>query len=328
MAKTGKKETQSKDIQNKFEGLGTYKEATGGGEPIPKGQKRTTQKRVMQPRDEFGQFTYNAANKKELKYGPSRGTTIPPYLRTKKLHSESGKDIEDITKYKKKQERNAFRWRDPLDGRKFDLVALDDEQDFDEKEGDVRVHQGQDKKSDIYKVSVKLSGYTKRQFVGDCTEYLNGGFHYQTKQADVEFTKKQGNKSYEEKAAILGDYQGNIKNLKFTGDKKALQDAWNGGKARHPKWAATLQPRAERQIKPKAKTTSGATFSEEDKNLLKTDPRAFQAKYSKEFGEIASMAKQAGKKINVNNLMKVLSSGKVSSFDEFKTLLKKKLNIK
>ena len=328
MAKTGKKETQSKNIENKFEGLGTYKEATGGGEPIPKGQKRTTQKRVMQPRDEFGQFTYNAANKKELKYGPSRGTTIPPYLRTKKLRSESGKDIEDITKYTKKEERNAFRWRDPLNGGKYDLVALDDEKDFDEKEGDVRVHKGPDKKADIYNVSVKLSGYTKRQFVGDCTEYIGGKFNYQTKQADVEFTKKQGKKSYEEKAAILGDYQGNIKNLKFMGDKKALQEAWGKDKKRHPKWAATLQPREKRQIKPKAKTTTGTSFSEEDKNLLKTDPRAFQAKHSKEFGEIASMAKQAGKKINVNNLMKILSSGNISSFDEFKTLLKKKLNIK
>ena len=36
--------------------------STGGGEPIPKGKKRTTQKRVLQPRDpDTGQFEFNSS---------------------------------------------------------------------------------------------------------------------------------------------------------------------------------------------------------------------------------------------------------------------------
>ena len=68
--------------------IGTYKESTGGGTPIPKGEKLEDHPeaiRVQQPRDEKGQFTYNAANAKPLKYGPSRGDTIPPFLRGIKL---------------------------------------------------------------------------------------------------------------------------------------------------------------------------------------------------------------------------------------------------
>lgn len=64
--------------------IGTFKESTGGGTPLKKGEKlkdHPEAKRVQQPRDENGQFTYNAANAKPLKYGPSRGDTIPPYLR-------------------------------------------------------------------------------------------------------------------------------------------------------------------------------------------------------------------------------------------------------
>ena len=63
--------------------IGNYKESTGGGTPIPKGEKlkdHPEAKRVQQPRDEEGQFTYNAVNNKPLKY-PSRGETIPPFLK-------------------------------------------------------------------------------------------------------------------------------------------------------------------------------------------------------------------------------------------------------
>lgn len=68
--------------------IGNYTESTGGGTPLKKGEKLVDHpeaKRVMQPRDEDGQFTYNSVNGKELKYGPSRGTTVPPFLRGIKL---------------------------------------------------------------------------------------------------------------------------------------------------------------------------------------------------------------------------------------------------
>jgi len=70
------------------EKIGNYTESTGGGTPLAKGEKlkdHPEAKRVMQPRDEDGQFTYNSVNGKGLKYGPSRGTTVPPFLRGVKL---------------------------------------------------------------------------------------------------------------------------------------------------------------------------------------------------------------------------------------------------
>lgn len=82
-----------------FDKMGNYKEATGGGTPLEKGEKlkdHPEAKRVMQPRDEDGRFTYNAVNFKELKTKESRGTTVPPFLRGVKINfaakSESGKE--------------------------------------------------------------------------------------------------------------------------------------------------------------------------------------------------------------------------------------------
>ena len=105
--------------------IGTYQEAPGGGTPSKGGGRGAMKKdfkvvdskeeadairksdpdakiRYNQPRDEDGQFTYNSANAKELVYGPSRGYTVPPFLRGVKLtYVEKGstlkvKDPEDM----------------------------------------------------------------------------------------------------------------------------------------------------------------------------------------------------------------------------------------
>lgn len=87
------KQIDKENEERKAKGLkerkkfGEYTESTGGGTPIPKGKTKEDMEgkpgfhRVSQPRDEEGKFTYNAANGKGLKYGPSRGETIPPFLR-------------------------------------------------------------------------------------------------------------------------------------------------------------------------------------------------------------------------------------------------------
>lgn len=72
-----------------YDKMGNYKEATGGGTPIPKGEKlkdHPEAKRVKQPRDDDGRFTYNAVNFKELKTKDSRGITVPPFLRGVKIN--------------------------------------------------------------------------------------------------------------------------------------------------------------------------------------------------------------------------------------------------
>lgn len=88
---------------------GEYLEAPGGGTPMDKGETYieaenpdaaaelrkkdpSTPVRVMQPRDEEGRFTYNSANRRPLKYGPTRGTTIPPFLKNVKItYADKGK---------------------------------------------------------------------------------------------------------------------------------------------------------------------------------------------------------------------------------------------
>ena len=82
-----------RDIFNKYQESreGTFQEARGGGTPIPKGEKlenhpELKNKRVMQPRDDDGQFTYNAVNNIPLKYGPSRGKTVPPLFTGMKMN--------------------------------------------------------------------------------------------------------------------------------------------------------------------------------------------------------------------------------------------------
>lgn len=86
--------------------MGNYTESTGGGTPIPKGEKlkdHPEAKRVQQPRDDEGKFTYNAVNFKDLKYGPSRGETIPPFLRGVEFvyaqKNANGKIITDGSRY-------------------------------------------------------------------------------------------------------------------------------------------------------------------------------------------------------------------------------------
>jgi hypothetical protein len=88
-----KKGNFTKDKDGKFiksePGKGDFKMATGGGTPIPKGEKlkdHPEAHRVEQPRDDDGQFTYNAVNNIPLKYGPSRGTTIPPLFAGMKIN--------------------------------------------------------------------------------------------------------------------------------------------------------------------------------------------------------------------------------------------------
>ena len=91
--------------------IGNYKEAPGGGKPLPKGARAPSKawveaNRKPQPRDSEGHFTYNSANRKPLEYGPSRGTTTPPFLKGVTLT------------FAKKSGKGAFV---ALDGKKYTL---------------------------------------------------------------------------------------------------------------------------------------------------------------------------------------------------------------
>lgn len=100
MAETKKPANVGEAILGENKGkIGEYQEAPGGGTPLAAGQKAPSKEwvaenRKMQPRDENGQFTYNSANAKPLAYGPSRGVTVPPFLREVKLtYAVENKDV-------------------------------------------------------------------------------------------------------------------------------------------------------------------------------------------------------------------------------------------
>ena len=89
-------------------GFGEYDESTGGGKPFEKGNSNTRTTRengktrqaqnpnTNQPRTNDGKFTYKSVNGESIdpKYGPSRGTTVPPTL----TGGVNGIQIEDVEK--------------------------------------------------------------------------------------------------------------------------------------------------------------------------------------------------------------------------------------
>ena len=111
---------------------GHFQEATGGGTPIPKGEKLKDHPevhRVMQPRDDDGQFTYNAVNNIPLKYGPTRGTTIPPLL--------AGMKINFVNKKKDAVVLDGLVYLAGLDFTKEELMEMLNDYTIDEEKGKI-----------------------------------------------------------------------------------------------------------------------------------------------------------------------------------------------
>lgn len=107
-------------LQDALNKVGTFQEAPGGGKPLPKGSKAPSKEwveanRKMQPRDENGQFTYNAVNAKGLKYGPSRGTTVSPLLKDVKFtYAEKGSvlKVQDNGKWTRQLMTVNYTWEE------------------------------------------------------------------------------------------------------------------------------------------------------------------------------------------------------------------------
>ena len=98
MADTKKPNVGEAILGKNKQAIGSYQEAPGGGTPLKAGEKAPSKEwvaanRKMQPRDDDGKFTYNAANAKPLEYGPSRGWTVPPFLRGIKLTYVKKSDV-------------------------------------------------------------------------------------------------------------------------------------------------------------------------------------------------------------------------------------------
>jgi len=253
--------------------IGNFKESTGGGTPMAKGQKidyvADTPKeadeyrrnhpdalvRVSQPRDKDGQFTYNSANKKELEYGPSRGKTVPPFMK--------GWEIS----FSKKTGKGTFI---ASSGKKYimpDTVTSADEfiKSF------MEFH-----KDD--------NGGSFGAFGLGETAKGKGG---KTPTNTIKITSANI-------SAYAKQYAPQAKNMPNTFSKKK---------------AAQSQPQAQAQAQP---------TSSPDRSLAQSDPKKFIQDNYDEIQSIADMAKNKGKTLNVDGMVKAFADGDIDSFDEVK----------
>lgn len=232
--------------------IGTYDESTGGGTPIPKGEKlkdHPEAKRVQQPRDEEGKFTYNAVNNKPLKY-PSRGETIPPFLKDVNLDKFAVKGKVTVI-------HNGNRYTTILDG---DVEAF------------IRNFQVYDKDKGFGEWSKELSkkrGKTskaEKEALNAGKDTIVGGEKIKGLRMSNEILQKTFNSTYAENFG--GPYEGN----KVGRMKKEL--------IRPVGPQPTPQPKEQPNPTPQPKQQEN-TPKEFDTNLAKTNPMEF-AKQNKD----------------------------------------------
>lgn len=334
------------------EKIGSYTESTGGGTPLAKGEKlkdHPEAKRVQQPRDEDGQFTYNSVNGKELKYGPSRGTTVPPFLRGIKLTF-----CEPGTKLK----------IDGPDGIEVRLMTIkmsvaeivsNCKQYMEDEKGFAGMGEG----SSIKKLGKKSESEkeAKPGIIGhaDPEKFSKGT---QQKMAEAA-SKYEAENSATELEPTVDGYKvlTDILNEKGETERVTPYRYWERGKATETP-AHTPEPAPTKETAPKpaedtVKATTAAptpkvdTEKEEEKKVLGSmgleekdmepemsfnpedtkDPKAFYSKYK---SEIDGMVKQfndkygaEGKKINPGTIIQAIRTGKIKSMDAWKKAMEK-----
>lgn len=192
--------------------IGTYQEAPGGGTAVDGGGRGAMKKnfkvvnskeeadaireenpraviRYNQPRDEDGRFTYNSANGKELVEGPSRGVTVPPFLR--------GAKIVFATKKNKAVVHDNTTWNFQIQMEAADLVKMFQDilgaksaaellerkkgrKSNKEKEALKKKQQG------FANAEIEVTGYTIREFKQKCDRALEKGRKNKPKFAEKE----------------------------------------------------------------------------------------------------------------------------------------------
>jgi molecular chaperone GrpE (heat shock protein) len=257
--------TQKKNLKDVFKGYakkreGTFQEATGGGTPIPKGEKlkdHPEAHRVQQPRDDDGQFTYNAVNNKPLKYGPSRGTTIPPLL--------AGMKINFANKKKDAVVLDGLTYVSGLDFTKEELMKMLED--------------------------YSIENYTENGEEKSRVVWNN--------LPDSEMARKKGRKSQVEKDMIAkGEdgyapadtaiMSGRNKKPNFVNKKPPMPPANGGGNSNPPQ--SSQQPQIDTELAKSNPVEFGKKYQKEISNIKKLDPKISEAKIINAFasGKIQS----------------------------------------
>ena len=295
-----------KDKPSKFEALvgkeasdklGTYKMSTGGGTPLAKGQKlkdHPEAHRVQQPRDEDGQFTYNSANKIPLKYGPSRGTTTPPFLRGVKLTFAKKNDSKNV---KSVFGDNVYKFEFSMTKEEF-LESCKEYLYVKDKDGNVVEAGFKDLMDKVNKKKGKKSNLEK--------EMINKG-----QQGVVDIN-----------AEILKPGHYKAKPKKINKNKIFVKKAENKPADQKPVDSQTTQPTQPKQAAPSApetnKETSNTGFNDTDYNLAKSNPEQFAGKYKDQLKELKSLASSKGLNLSAKLMVGLIASKKIKNFDEIK----------
>lgn len=264
--------------------IGTYKEATGGGTPIPKGEKlkdHPEAKRVQQPRDEDGKFTYNSVNLKDLKYGPSRGDTVPPFLRGVKLvyaKKVSNRTVSGDKVYNNNLDMTYEEFVDDLKqyyGEEGGFAAI--------TKAKIEAKRGRKSKQEKDMISMEREGFVES--MNDYKEKFEG--------------KRPKRNKY-------------VKKGKKNGGETPKNNVDGAGTQNNPQ---NESPKTESGV-------SQSSISDDDVAMAKNNPEQFLDKYDKEIDEIVALAnsKKAGI-IDVDALIGLVGQGKKDVFEKIKAKL-------
>lgn len=289
--------------------IGDYKESTGGGTPMQKGDKidyvadnpqeaESYKKdhpsaivRVQQPRDEDGQFTYNSVNKRGLKYGPSRGKTVPPFLRGM-----------EVAFAQKSGEGSLI-----LDGKRYKPPVS-----FTSKEELTQMFVEYSEKDDTF---VGLEGK---------------GFG-----ATADTAKGMGGKIGQTDKVVATDYpvvnfQRYMNKIKSQGANagtaarriaRPKQDNNNGNQMDKNNGNQTDNTNKNTATTPTANGGNGTPTKNVDYGMAKSNPDQFMKDNYDELSSLSQMAKDKGLKMNINKLVGAIGSGQVKDFDSVRKMI-------
>lgn len=288
--------------------IGHYAESTGGGTPIPAGEKLADHpeaKRVQQPRDEEGKFTYNSVNLKTLKYGPSRGKTVPPFMKgvtmTYVVKKDGNSTVSDGKLYKTHINMSAEEFVNSM-------------QEYKSNEGgflgivNARVESKRGRRSQAEK---DMLGSGKEGFVDNIGNGSTTSLSKYKTIADFEGDCATYNSRWEKEKEKFGE-------RKFTRKKKTKKENPQPENNEQPKPGDNNdQPKLENNEQP-----NQTSINDEDVEMAKNNPEQFLDKYDKEIDEIVELAnsKKAGI-IDVDALIGLVGQGKKDVFEKIKAKL-------
>ena len=313
--------------KNAADRLGTFKEAPGGGTPLKSGQKAPSKEwvaehRVMQPRDEDGKFTYNSANLKDLKYQPSRGKTIPPFLKgvrltfTKKKigkYTVSGKDVYSVDiKMTPEEFLKSMQQYYNNNDEGFKGMQTSAEGNHTKKRGRRSQYEKDmiNKGEEGFASTKDFESVDLGQF-GTIESFSNALNHYKQK------PNPSGNNGKNKFASKRGKGNNNNTGNNNTGNNNAGNN--NAGNNNSSKKPSGNNNGGNQNSKTPQQNSSA--FSDDDIKMASSDPQGFITKHKDKLNELSQLAKSKGKGFNVGKVISLIAQHGNAAYDAIKKQL-------